>query len=373
MDSIKKLKLLILLIIQLSCGTTTEQIKNYETKLKIDSILIKTDTISVFLRDNLLLSTLTKDGNFLYNFDPDKSSIQRINLKEERIDQEIILEKEGPKGIDDFVLSLNSLNDSLFIISGTNTYSFWNNKGDFLKKVKLDYHFFFNEKLKDTFLVNGFAYRSHQIFAIIARHQSYINQLMIYSEETDSINIVDIPGIEMIKNASIISNFENSSIFHSPNLALSTTIKDILISHRTYPDIVKLNIDALTISHYIPESKLYNRIQPIEKVLEVEEDKRLDEFFLELEKKMNFLPPIWDEQKNKYYRWGFKLKAENTDFENPSYNNYIFEMDSNFMIVKEMKLPEITTRPYRVFLKENKLYVYKNIKDELMFIRIWLE
>jgi hypothetical protein len=373
MSSIKNLKLFIFFFIHLSCETNTEQIKNYEKKFKIDTILIKTDTISVFLRDHFLLSTLSKDGNFIYNFDANKSSIQRINLKEYIVDQEIILEKEGPKGIGDFVLSLITFNDSIFIISGTKTYSFWNNKGDLLKKVKLDHHFFFNEKLKDSYLVNGFAYVDHEMYGIIAKHQSFINQLLIYIEEGDSIKIVDIPSSELIKNSSIISTFENSSIFHSPSLTLSTTAKDILLSHRTYPDIVKLNTESFTVSHYIPESKLFNKIQPIKEVPEVEGEERLNGFFLELEKKMNFLPPIWDEEKNKYYRWGFKLKADNTDFENPNYDNFIFEMDSNFIILQEKKLPEITLRPYKIFLRENKLYIYQNVNDELMFTRIWLD
>lgn len=355
-----------------SCGQSLSPKEKNEFAFKVDTVLIDSGSDIIFLRDNLSQSVVSLDGRYLYNYNAEKPAIEKINLIDEILEEVIHIEREGPNGIGDFLLSLNILNDSLFVISGSDNYSILDNKGGLVKSKKLGYHFYYDEKLVDSYMTMGFLYRDQKAYSIIAKHQDFSNKLMVYKEETDSVQIFDIPKSGLIKSASVVWAPGNS-IYEVPQLSLSELDKRILIAHSKYPDIVVSDFDSIDLIHYYPESKLYSRLEEVKEVPFEENEEKVEEFLLDLDKRMNFLPPIWDNQSKVFYRWGFKLSSGIKDLETREYDNFLFIMDSTFQIQKEFKIPEVRLRPYNIFLRENKLYLYHNYNDELMFIRIWFE
>lgn len=369
----KILHILFIFLIFSSCEQSlSSKEKNNESNYKVDSVVIDSGSDIIFLRDNLAISVVSLDGRYLYNYNAEKPAIEKINLNDEILEEVIQMEREGPNGIGNFHISLNLLNDSMFVISGSDNYSILDNKGDLVKSKKLGYHFYYEAKLVDSFMTMGFLYRDQKAYSIIVKFQSFTNDLMVYTEETDSVQIFDIPKSDLIKSTSIVWAPGNY-IYHVPQLSLSHLNNIFLISHSKYPDIVVSDFDSIEFFHYYPDSKLYSRIEEVKEVRFEENEEKVEEFLLVLDKRMNFLAPIWDNQNKVFYRWGFKLSSGSNDLETREYDNFLFIMDSTFQIQNEFKIPEVRLRPYHIFLRENKLYLYHNYNDELMFIRIWLE
>jgi len=368
----KTLKKILILIFLSGCGQSKNQKEKDEALVKIDTILIDSRSELIFLRDNLSNSLVSLDGNYLYNYNADKPAIEKINLMDGILEKSIHIEKEGPNGIGDNSLSLHILNDSLFVLSGSDNYLILDNKADLVKSVKLGFHFYYDERLIDSFMTMEFLYRDQKAYSIIGIRQSFSNKLMVYTEETDSFQIFDIPKSGLIKSASIIS-VPGNSFYYVPQLTLSQVNDKIIISNRTFPDIVVTNTDSIDFIHYYPESELYSKIEEVDEVPHVKTQEDVEEFLFDIEKRMNFLPPIWDSHSKVFYRWGFKLSSSYRDFESREYDNFLFIMDSNFKIVNEFKIPKVRLRPYKTFIRDNKIYLYQNYNDELMFIRFWLD
>ena len=120
-------------------------------------------------------------------------------------------------------------------------------------------------------------------------------------------------------------------------------------------------------------SNFYEDVPKVDKVKEVYSENESKEFKKELEKRMSFLIPLWDEENQRIFRWGYKLSVKNVEMENPEYDNYFFVMDKEFNIVEEFLIPEVRIKPYRIFFIDNKIYLYHNFEDELGFIRVGLD
>jgi hypothetical protein len=82
---------------------------------------------------------------------------------------------------------------------------------------------------------------------------------------------------------------------------------------------------------------------------------------------------LWCKVCKKIFRWGYKLSSINVEMDNPEYDNYLFVMDKDLNFVEEFLIPEVRIKPYRIFIVDNQIYLYRNFEDELGFIRIGLD
>jgi len=364
---------LCVLMLMYSCNQKREENQELALALKIDTLLIDSNNKIIYLKDDLLLSTLMMDSSILYNFNYELSKLEKINLKKGILERIIHLEKEGPNGIGDFHSSLVSNDDSLLVFKGLNDFYFLNRNGDFLKKLRLGHLFFEGEELQGKSIFSGF-YASNNLFYLIIQdwNTNEVN-LLFYNLREDKYELFEIPELELSNSGSVVIKIVKSLFNMRPRFSIDQMYDGIAVSNKSYPLIFYYANKVKTHQIINPPSKFYNDVTPVESVPEVYGEEEGMKFMADLEKRMNFLPPIWDEGSNKILRWGYKRSSEYKFVDVPEYDNYLFVIDSAFNMEKEYHFPQIRIKPRKIFLADNKIFLYNNFEDELGFIRVWLD
>lgn len=370
----KHITFVVIICIALSCQSKDVEKKSSDLFYAIDTLFIDPNNEIIYLKDNLIFSELLNDSLILYNLNSELPAIEKIDLNKRKLEKIIPLAKEGPKGVGDWHIGFIAVDDSLLVLEGDKSFNFLSLQGDFIEKVRIEHLFYMVEELngKETFA--GIFISGIRIFKIVKDGVSNEFSLLVYNIDEDTHELIEIPLWQMVKSGSLIVEYPNGGkIIDMKGFSISKIHQSIMISNSTYPQIV-FYLENLKETKIInPPSKFYNDVEIVEEIPVFHSQDEAYAYLAELENRMHFLPPIWDEKGNKIFRWGYKRSANNKDLDNPEYDNYLFVIDSAFNMEKEYHFPQIRIKPHKYFLADNKIYVYNNFNDELGFIRVWLD
>lgn len=371
--SINSTAILFLLLFLDSCNYKTTTVDHSIIYPKIDTVLIDPNNKIVFLGDNFALSDIFIDSLVIYNLNSSGLAIEKINLGKKRLEKVILLEKEGPRGVGDWHIGLIAANDSLLLLEGDNTLFFLSHEGELIEKVRIDHLFYAFDELTGKNTVGGIFISGRRLFKIIKDDVSNEFSLLVYDIDEDKYKLLEIPLWHLVKSGSFVIEYPNGGkIISMKGFSIDKIQQSIMVSNRTYPQIVvyKNNFNETKVVN--PISKFYAAVETVEEVPLLYSQEEANVFLAELENRMHFLPPIWDKSSNRIFRWGYKRSAKFNGDEDPEFDNYLFVIDSAFQMEKEYHFPQIRVRPHKCFLANNKIYLYKNFNDELGFIRVWL-
>lgn len=342
-------------------------------KYSFDTLMIDSGTSIINLKENLAYSGLSMDGKKLFHFDPNDLTLQVINLENAKLEKEIVFEKEGPDGIGDWFIGFKVGDDSTFVLQGDNRFYKIDLGGNLKEKIGVDHLFYVHEELTKSFCHTGFSVLQNKIYNVISTFDTPEFYLLIYDFKEDAYELKVIPGSENLISSTVITYLGKSSFTYVTGFSIVDFSDGFILHNRSYPQMAFYRIDSDSIQLINPISSFYQDVPKVDKIKEVHSEKESDEFKKELEKRMSFLIPLWDEKNQKIYRWGYKLSSTNTNLENPEYDNYLFVMDIELNIVEEFQIPEVRMKPYRIFLVDNQIFLYHNFEDELGFIRVGLD
>jgi hypothetical protein len=365
---------LYILIFLNSCDDKSSSSSHGIENFKIDTLFIDPNNEIIYLKDNLIFSELLNDSLILHNLNSELPAVEKIDLNKRKLEKIIPLAKEGPKGVGDWHIGFIGVDDSLLVLEGDKSFNFLSLQGDFIEKVRIEHLFYMVEELngKETFA--GIFISGRRIFKIVKDGVSNEFSLLVYNIDEDTHELIEIPLWQMVKSGSLIVEYPNGGkIIDMKGFSISKIHQSIMISNSTYPQIV-FYLENLKETKIInPPSKFYSDVEMVEEIPVFHSQDEAYAYLAELEKRMHFLPPIWDEGSKKIFRWGYKRSAKNKEVDNPEYDNYLFVIDSAFNMEKEYHFPQIRIKPHKYFLADHKIYLYNNFDDELGFIRVWLD
>jgi len=370
--SMRLLVISLCLFLICSCSPSKEQDNTTFERYKVDTLMIDAGSEIIFLKENLGLSDLSMDKKKLFNFDLERLKLQIINLEEAKLEKEVVFEKEGPNGIGDWFIGFKVLDDSTLVLQGDNAFLLVGFDGKLKQKIRLDHLFYMQDDLLGKFTHTGFHLTQNKIYVNFTGFGAPSLKFLDYDYIEDTYKVKDIPGTDYLLSSAVITYLGKSSFTHFFGYSMIDFSGDLILHNRTYPQMAVLRMQSDSMELVNPISEFYTDVPKAEKIKEVHSEKESDEFKKELEKRMNFLVPIWDKESQKIYRWGYKLVSTLADGDEPKYENYLFVMDKDFNVVEEFLVPEIHFKPYRIFLADGSLYLYQNFEDELGFIRIML-
>lgn len=370
------MRLLLLAILPVfiwACSGPSGKIEDAANAYSIDTLWIDPGSSIINLEENLAFSGLSEDGSTLFHFDPRALKIQVINLKEARMETEVQFEKEGPNGIGDWHIGFQVLSDTIFALMGDNAFFLIDLHGRLQEKIAIDHLFYIQEDLTGKFSRSGFLFMDGSIYSNLDAWQGPSLKLFAYNPKEDTYKIKEIPGAENVLNSAMVTYIQKSSFYYYFGFSLVDVAGDLLIHHRTYPEIALYRVAKDSMQLFYPISDYYSPVPKAEKIKEVNGEEESDAYQKELMKQMSFLPPLWDPVNQRLYRWGYKMIPSTMEREEPEFENYLFILDKEFKIVEEFLIPEIRTKPHRIFLEGKQLFFYQNMDDELGFLRIKLK
>ena len=361
--------LIVLFFLFFSCSQSNKQIDAKIEKYKIDTLMIDSGSDIIYLKENLTYSGLAIDQKKLFNIDIEQLKLQIIDLETARLEKEVLLEREGPNGIGDWFIGFKVWDDSTFVLLGDNRFYKVDLEGNLKEKIGFDHLFYVHEELAKRFGHTGFKIHQNKIYNVITTFGKPEFNLLIYDFKEDIYDLKEIPGSENLISSTVITYLGKSNFTDVTGFSIVDFSDDFILHNRSYPQMAVYRTNSNSIQLINSRSNFYEDVPKVDKVKEVYSENESKEFKKELEKRMSFLIPLWDEENQRIFRWGYKLSVKNVEMENPEYDNYFFVMDKEFNIVEEFLIPEVRIKPYRIFFIDNKIYLYHNFEDELGFIR----
>src|SRR5690606_31924176 len=123
----------LLLLLTASCGQHSERAVTKKVALAIDTVMVDPGEDFIYMQDGA--STASPDGDFLYYFNRQDHTLDKIDLEQLQMVNKQPFEKEGPNGTGDMVYSIHMLDErqiylnsswtsGLFQLDGTRTAFF---------------------------------------------------------------------------------------------------------------------------------------------------------------------------------------------------------------------------------------------------------
>ncbi len=329
---------------------------------KLDTLIFSSENEVIDLGEGgefLLSSDMSDDASSYFIFNLEKRLLYTLDLKSKKLQSKLEMPSEGPDGIGDWLIDFQRLDDQNFIAEGDNVFYFFNLEGELLDKIRVDHLFYLNPELVKKFPNVGFLYKDGQFHFSTVEMGKIESQVLSYNPKSDSFLLREIPFIDLIKNSSITSMVKSFTFYSSPSFVINYFPGGILVLNKSLPNMTAYLNNGDTVSTKPNSSKFFEDLEPVGEIFIAKNDAEEKEFKKELEKQMNFLRPVVDEQNQKLYRIGYRLASDGV-----SYDTYLFEYDLNLTLTQETQLEGVKIKPKKMFLRDSTFYLAVSFDDE---------
>ncbi|MCH6199646.1 DUF4221 domain-containing protein [Aquiflexum sp. LQ15W] len=380
----KNYLILISILFLFSCGSSTEKKADFsQMTFSLDTVMVDSKDEILYLNGNLMQSSLSQDLKYLYNFNQQEFSLEKISLDALELQGKIKLEKEGPNGIGDFVSNFNLLGEDRFLVQGFSGLFILDSLGKILKK--LEYGGFEKGSLSsEEFMMRLFSLPSdpntHYGFSVAWESNNYVfNKVEIENNKNTRFEMPEFDKLKEYRIELIMNGAPAGGM--GPSLFISTSMDKVILSNEIANEFYVLANDETTLEYISLQSSLTPNRKKENTVNQVESIEALSELYKKSQEDINFSKPVWDNENRIFYRFSyFKrfLEKENEGaqpLDLPESNDevYLTILDENLQIIGESKVPELKRAPSTHFVKDGKIWIFENIDDELAFVRLSID
>ncbi|WP_100627923.1 DUF4221 family protein [Algoriphagus formosus] len=348
-----------------SCNKSSTNISSKDS-VKIDTVIFESKGEVIDLGEEgefLVSSDMSEDASTYYIFNLEKRLLYMLDLKTKKLLSKLEMPSEGPNGIGDWLIDFQMMNDSSFIVQGDNVFYLFDKTGKRMDKTRVDHLFYFYPELTRKFSNIGFLYKDEQFHFTTGEVGTIESEIISYNPKNDSLVLREIPSIDLIKNWSMISTVKSFTFYSTPAFVINDYPNGFIVVNRGLPDMTAYLNNGDIVNTKPNSSKFFDDLVPVEEIFRAQNETAEKEFKKELEKQMNFLRPVVDEQKQMLYRFGYRLASDGN-----SYDNYLFEYDLNLTLTQETQLEGVKIKPKKMFLRDSTFYLAVSFDDEPGFL-----
>ncbi|MEX2566804.1 MAG: DUF4221 family protein [Cyclobacteriaceae bacterium] len=369
----------LILILLLSCeGKTNINGLDYFSNLKFsfDTVMIDPGDGIIFLKYQLLNADLGKDGKYIFNFNENDHTLEKINLDELRLEEKLPFEKEGPNGTGTGGVSMRVHNENQITMTDFDHTALFSLGGEKLMTI-----YFENFSIGVAGTNGGELLRSNtvidtdanRLYVLIYRYKNEKYALGILYLEEFEVARLELKSFEEVSNYSFIySNSRGNIIVNAPEVNIEKFDKIVILSNEITSTLMwyDIEMDSLFFKSYNSQLAANQKEKDyIKKHETVEEFKAEYRIF---KQEINFLPPFWDQQGECFYRFSYQ-EIENTDGDRIRSKVYLTALDKDLNILGEVLVPQLNKKPGKHFAKDGKIWIYENMNDEMGFVRLGME
>lgn len=339
----------------------------------MDTVIIDAGNDIIFLKHQLLNADLSKDRRYLYNFNEQDYTLEKINLDESRLEEKIPFEREGPNGIGSSIGELRAQNEGQITIRSANRIGLFTLKGEKLKSINFDV---FNIGAGPGFggesigRIRGLNVGSEMIYGLI---QSY-------DDESYAFAIIDLKDLEITKlELETFEELSNYNLVYSSN-GITITFKSavnleqygskLILSNEITNELMWYDseLDSLFIKSYNSDltankkEKEYVNTHDTSEGLEAERRK--------MNQEINFMAPFWDDKSKHFYRLSFEELPTSLAEEGVNAHVYLTVLDQDLNPMGEARVPQLSKKPGKHFARDGQIWIYENMDDEMAFLRL---
>ncbi|SHM63415.1 protein of unknown function [Cyclobacterium lianum] len=366
-----------------ACGTGDSSDENGQARdmeFTLDTVQIDAKVEILFLNNSLRFADLSRDKKYLYNLNSQNYTVEQIDLDKLALQALLPFEQEGPDGIGAYSLGMRLVDEDKFLMSGYGNHALFDSNGKKLADVGPEtVPSFVSEPEEGNVLfpvpLPGNASSYVGVYIVPGRREP---QLLFWNTAKQSYRKVSNPLLK--KSLQYQTDFDDgtTALFISGGEYLELVNDKVLLGLNASSDLYigepgQEEFHKRTFqSGWLPREK--ETVFP-EKI----NDRAL---FRELYKKateeISYNKPIWDESRNVYFRFSYKLEygVANTSpsdglFPKPTGASvYLTIYDADFNLLRETAVPALDQPPAYHFAKDGKIWIFENIEDEMAFVRL---
>ncbi|MDO6438186.1 DUF4221 family protein [Cyclobacterium sp. 1_MG-2023] len=357
------------------CGETKEGKVNHplEMHYTLDTLLIDTGNEFLYLNAGLRVAALDEKKEYLYNFNPNDYTLEKIDLNKGILADKLPFEKEGPNGVGEMVFGINLISSNSIAFMGYMNVRLFDLEGG--KRSEFAFYGipFAGDMMAESesfqFLSNQMV-DLHTMIGLIRDNSKKTYALGILNTDTQSLTKVPLP-FEALENFRFKLSSPSRIQMSSPTVTISKHQKSYIISNEISNSILLYDNDSLLQIDY--QSKLTADKKTGEYNHDFENEEAFKQTSLDMRREINFMAPLWDEEKQLFYRFSHKIIKIGNDVEN--YEDiesavYLTVFDIDFNVLAASLVEALNTPPGYHFVKDGKIWMFINRQDEMGFVRL---
>ncbi|MCH7410785.1 DUF4221 domain-containing protein [Belliella sp. DSM 111904] len=376
----KNLILPIIALVLYSCGKDEEQGLSIETNLSysFDTVMVDAGDKFLHLNDNLYLSDLSANERYLFNWNRNTNTLEKIDLDELRLLNTVNFEKEGPNGVGAFTFDFAITQDdnSLFWSSKKGV---WDQSGVLIRELPID-KLLENTEHTDEVMLSRLVQIPNEPDKYLTFHRKWRSldfYFLIFDFSDDSFRKIELPELQKLAEFEI-TLLNGGQWMGSFNAGTMQTVYNdkIILALNSFNQAYIYDMKADSLYFKTWDGPMVGSKQTTQLPKEVPaEGKERAEAIRKANEEINYGPFLWDMKNKKYYRFSVKTiySEELTEFETYKVSGaevFLSIFDKDFDLIAESKIPEFQNRPTKHFVKDGQIWLFENIDDELGFVRM---
>ncbi|ADR21840.1 hypothetical protein MATR_05270 [Marivirga tractuosa] len=345
--------------------------KASKISISIDSTIVDSNEEIIDTKYGLNTFGFDKEKDFIYKFNSNnRHGLEVIDMNKMELVGFIPFEVEGPNGTTNRITDVNYLENNSIALTIHQAILLFNMEGELLQKYVISEEDFagdsipkdFNmepsglflpaEKLSFNLINKGFGELRGFSQLDLTTNSRSVFLLDEFKKLSDYHISLTIDGRMMMLRTYIYSNFQNDRYILSHDMENELFYYDLnsdSIIHKEYKSELSAN-----------KNEVYGK--------DVESREELGKIMSARNKSIRFKDIVFDQSRNQYYR--FSSYSTTPDQEEDKWNIIltIFDKDLNQLFeIDNIPLEEV---PETYFVKDGKIYIYKNMEDELGFLTL---
>ncbi|EAZ81735.1 DUF4221 domain-containing protein [Algoriphagus machipongonensis] len=376
----KKLFSITLLILFASCGA--KESENEEPANLLENLTYSVDTVvmdpgeDIFnLSMGIRSLDLSPDNKFLYYFENMPPKLLKVDLDKRSLVSKTEFESEGPNGVGVFVGTIQVGPEEKLVLLGNNaSYGVFDMNGTKIKDLKTKPEGLDPNLAENFFNLYGnsiYDWENDKIFSWpVEREMESAGQkegLVSIDLKSKSAKIIEVPEMEIVKKYSILFEENGASQGSPQEVYLTQHEGKILISCSAMGDFYVYDPKTdetkfIQIDHQLVPNRLTGEINN-----RPASQESFNEEMAKVNSQIYFQNLKWDPSREMYLRFARKVFMPKTPEEEFTFEYFLLAYDPEFNLLGETKLDLEERIDYHVFFKDDKLYSYVNVNDDLGF------
>lgn len=302
--------------------------------------------------------------------------LEKINLDDLVLEEKIPFEQEGPNGVGSFVSWISLTDDDRIVISNYQDMSLFDFTGKKVKALKFRREEMEGDVLKDYENFNWksiLANNGKQLYGLVGNYTGKSFTLGRVDFESKIIKKHLLYEYEKLADYTLKLSTPQTAKIIAPHQFIDQVENKIILSNSVFNSLIiyDLSLDSLYKVKY--ESVFTKNSKTGKYRNEVESDEEFKKISSEINKEVEFSRPIWDSKNQRFYRFSWESQPSTTLADgSKKFNNkiYLTIFDKDFNVLGENLVKELNTPSLTHFVKDGKIWMFRNIDDELAFVRL---
>lgn len=368
---------LIMVFVYSESKSSTEDSLNF--KLAQDTVMIDPVGSIINFRPGLTSPEVTKDGKYLYLYTYGETKFQKVNLEDLVLEETLQFEKEGPDGMGTNIggFALNSANQIMIWSFSLN--AIFDRMGKKVRDLRLT-------KIASE-LGGGQAFPirlmehpndPEMIYGLYVMTKDDRFFLFKFDIKNGIYKKISLPETEKLHEDRMVIYQGGSPRGAFGPMPMATNVQNkIVVTNNAYNEayVYDILLDSLYFKSWNSDLTGYQNEYKLPEKVEQESSAEHRKKYMEA---INFLEPKWDYVSERFIRLSYKTKFGEDrnrfgDALEIGADVYLTVLDKDLNIVKETFLDNYKKTPTAHFFKDNKIWLYENMDDELGFVRITVD